>query len=60
MKDVFERIGFWTASLVTLLMLALAAPANAVDDDRSGTFLTPSLPKDCSVVLCKPSTATSA
>ena len=41
MKDLFKRIGFWTASLVTLLMLALAAPANAVDDDRSGTFLTP-------------------
>jgi uncharacterized protein len=41
MKDLFKRIGFWTASLVTLLMLALAAPANAADDDRSGTFLTP-------------------
>ena len=40
MKVHLKRIGFWTASLLALLMLALAAPANAGDDDRSGTFLT--------------------
>jgi len=40
MKVHLKRIGFWTASLLALLMLALVAPASAGDDDRSGTFLT--------------------
>lgn len=40
MKVHLKRIGFWTALLLALLMLALAAPASAGDDDRSGTFLT--------------------
>jgi hypothetical protein len=41
MQVLLKRMGFWTAALLALLMLALAAPAGAADDDRGGSFLTP-------------------